>query len=84
MTPEDRDTTAPGLGTDDPRPNADASAGAFDPVEDSPTPPKGSATPHRQNTASKPTLEILPLGSGLILVGLGLGLILLGLRLRRG
>lgn len=43
----------------------------------------------RQNAAqtgrsTESTLPILPLGSGLILVGLGLGLAFLGLRLRRG
>ncbi|MGW3493193.1 hypothetical protein [Streptomyces sp. NPDC001020] len=53
-------------------------------MEGSRVPPKGSATPARRTTASKPTLEVLPLGSGLILVGLGLGLALLALRLRRG
>ncbi|MFJ6665714.1 MULTISPECIES: hypothetical protein [unclassified Streptomyces] len=35
-------------------------------------------------TAGEPTLRILPLGSGLVLIGLGLGLAFLGLRLRRG
>jgi len=34
--------------------------------------------------ASEPELRILPLGSGLVLIGLGLGLAFLGLRLRRG
>ncbi|MFH8339458.1 hypothetical protein [Streptomyces sp. AM6-12] len=33
--------------------------------------------------ASEPTLRILPLGSGLVLIGLGLGLAFLALRLRR-
>jgi pyruvate/2-oxoglutarate dehydrogenase complex dihydrolipoamide acyltransferase (E2) component len=32
---------------------------------------------------AEPVLRILPLGSGLVLIGLGLGLALLGLRLRR-
>jgi hypothetical protein len=32
----------------------------------------------------EPTLAILPLGSGLILIGLGLGLAFLALRARRG
>ncbi|MGW1597251.1 hypothetical protein [Streptomyces sp. NPDC002343] len=53
----------------------------------------GSATPAprtgarqaapRSETATEPVLRILPLGSGLVLIGLGLGLALLGLRLRR-
>ncbi|MEV0174366.1 hypothetical protein AB0I00_24990 [Streptomyces sp. NPDC050803] len=33
---------------------------------------------------SEPVLEVLPLGSGLVLIGLGLGLAFIGLRLRRG
>ncbi|MET8831051.1 hypothetical protein ABZX40_15490 [Streptomyces sp. NPDC004610] len=31
-----------------------------------------------------PVVRILPLGSGLMLIGIGLGLAFLGLRLRRG
>ncbi|MFF8732668.1 hypothetical protein ACF073_40330 [Streptomyces sp. NPDC015171] len=52
-----------------------------------------SAAPPPQPTAqqaaqqgeepTEPVLQILPLGSGLVLIGLGLGLALLGLRLRR-
>ncbi|WP_250400058.1 hypothetical protein [Streptomyces cellostaticus] len=39
----------------------------------------------RQDAApTEPTLEILPLGTGLVLVGVGLGLAFLGLRIRRG
>ncbi|WP_217163630.1 hypothetical protein [Streptomyces sp. AC512_CC834] len=34
--------------------------------------------------ATEPVLRVLPLGSGLVLVGLGLALALVGLRLRRG
>ncbi|TGZ16781.1 hypothetical protein DV517_17540 [Streptomyces sp. S816] len=37
----------------------------------------------QSENASEPTLRILPLGSGLVLIGLGLGLAFLGLRLRR-
>jgi hypothetical protein len=33
---------------------------------------------------AEPVLRIMPLGSGLVLIGLGLGLAFLGLRLRRG
>ncbi|WP_461073382.1 hypothetical protein [Streptomyces pseudoechinosporeus] len=33
---------------------------------------------------SEPVLRVLPLGSGLVLIGLGLGLAFLGLRVRRG
>ncbi|MBL1083185.1 hypothetical protein JK359_14510 [Streptomyces actinomycinicus] len=37
----------------------------------------------QDETATEPVLRILPLGSGLVLIGLGLGLALLGLRLRK-
>ncbi|MFI0810753.1 hypothetical protein [Streptomyces echinatus] len=53
---------------------------------DSATPPP---TPDAQQAAdqgeasTEPVLRILPLGSGLVLIGLGLGLAFLGLRLRR-
>ncbi|MFE2047606.1 hypothetical protein [Streptomyces sp. NPDC059459] len=47
-----------------------------------------SASPSRDRTgtdqATEPALRVLPLGSGLVLVGLGLALGLVGLRLRRG
>ncbi|MHC3470195.1 hypothetical protein ACYF6T_15930 [Streptomyces sp. 7R007] len=51
-----------------------------------PTPPP---QPVRQAVAhaerpTEPVLRILPLGSGLVLIGLGLGLAFVGLRLRRG
>jgi hypothetical protein len=45
------------------------------------SPPRNAATQH-ENT-SGPVLQILPLGTGLVLIGLGLALALLGLRLRR-
>ncbi|MFE9608128.1 hypothetical protein [Streptomyces sp. NPDC006012] len=35
-------------------------------------------------SATEPAMRLLPLGSGLILIGLGLGLAFLGLRVRRG
>ncbi|MDT0609633.1 hypothetical protein [Streptomyces lancefieldiae] len=38
---------------------------------------------HAEGSAG-PLLRILPLGSGLVLVGLGLALAFVGLRLRRG
>ena len=34
-------------------------------------------------TPAEPVLRILPLGSGLVLIGLGLGFAFIGLRLRR-
>ncbi|WP_254876307.1 hypothetical protein [Streptomyces sp. CAI-85] len=39
---------------------------------------------HEQRAAEGPVLRILPLGSGLVLIGSGLALALAGLRLRRG
>ncbi|MFD5631686.1 hypothetical protein [Streptomyces sp. NPDC127072] len=52
-------------------------------------PPREAAIPVRQNVvrpgiAPEPVLRIVPLGSGLILIGLGLGLAFLALRVRRG
>lgn len=38
----------------------------------------------RQVHASEPVLRVLPLGSGLVLIGLGLGLAFVALRVRRG
>jgi len=45
-----------------------------------PTPPTPSEPPTR---ASEPVLKVLPLGSGLVLIGLGLGLAFFALRVRR-
>ncbi|WP_158693175.1 hypothetical protein [Streptomyces viridochromogenes] len=61
----------------------DASA---DPTQDASAVP---GRPVRQPAAhgegpAEPVLQVLPLGTGLVLVGLGLGLAFLGLRLRRG
>ncbi|MFD9004886.1 hypothetical protein ACFV0T_28670 [Streptomyces sp. NPDC059582] len=49
-----------------------------------PTDEPGRQTVARPQGAAEPVLQILPLGSGLVLIGLGLGLAFLGLRLRRG
>ncbi|WP_406373292.1 hypothetical protein OG788_23790 [Streptomyces sp. NBC_00647] len=53
-----------------------------------PEPSRNDAVPVQQNivgpaTPPEPVLEILPLGSGLILIGLGLGLAFVALRVRR-
>ncbi|MEU9184834.1 hypothetical protein AB0D14_09745 [Streptomyces sp. NPDC048484] len=55
-----------------------------------PTPPEAPARPvdahgaaDRPVRASEPVLLVLPLGSGLVLIGLGLGLAFLALRVRR-
>ncbi|QTD99751.1 hypothetical protein [Streptomyces cyanogenus] len=47
-----------------------------------PEQPVRQAAPQGE-AATEPVLRLLPLGSGLVLIGLGLGLALLGLRLRR-
>ncbi|WP_254646479.1 hypothetical protein [Streptomyces sp. GbtcB6] len=46
--------------------------------------PAGQAMGTGQDDDTEPMLHILPLGSGLVLIGLGLGLAFLGLRIRRG
>lgn len=70
-----RDAEADGSDTDE----------AADVVADEPRTARPSAHRARQAVApSRPRLQILPLGSGLVLVGLGLGLALLALRARRG
>ncbi|NUP17560.1 MAG: hypothetical protein HOZ81_15950 [Streptomyces sp.] len=71
--------------------SAPESAGASDdPARDAatgPSAPPGQPVRHPVSHAADPTepvLEILPLGTGLVLIGLGLGLAFVGLRLRRG
>lgn len=49
-------------------------------VVPSPLRPAGQSVEH---TAAEPVLQILPLGSGLVLIGLGLGLAFVALRVRR-
>ncbi|MEU5533642.1 hypothetical protein [Streptomyces sp. NPDC020362] len=46
-------------------------------------PPADQNAVHQGGGPAEPTLQILPLGSGLVLIGLGLGLALLGMRVRR-
>ncbi|WP_256339533.1 MULTISPECIES: hypothetical protein [unclassified Streptomyces] len=48
-----------------------------------PQQPAGRQAASEGEGTTEPVLQILPLGSGLVLIGLGLGLALLGLRLRR-
>ncbi|MER5749322.1 hypothetical protein [Streptomyces sp. NPDC002088] len=50
------------------------------------TPPSepGQQTAAQPDRSAEPELQILPLGSGLVLIGLGFGLAFVGLRLRRG
>ncbi|MEG8276350.1 hypothetical protein [Streptomyces sp. AHA2] len=61
-----------------------------EPVPEPPEPPEPTDEDEpvrRAATAESPAtpvLRVLPLGSGLVLIGLGLGLAFVGLRLRRG
>ncbi|MGW4905359.1 hypothetical protein [Streptomyces sp. NPDC004270] len=54
-------------------------------LEPTPSPPHPThqAVAHSEEDASEPVLHILPLGSGLVLIGLGLGLAFVALRVRR-
>ncbi|MFJ8805371.1 hypothetical protein [Streptomyces sp. NPDC102490] len=77
-----------GYGGDDAVPEAPATAlpparteAAAAPTTAPPRPPTQSRTPSR--AAAEPLLRVLPLGTGLVLLGLGLALGLAGLRLRR-
>ncbi|RPE42384.1 hypothetical protein EDD90_5512 [Streptomyces sp. Ag109_O5-1] len=45
--------------------------------------PAQQAVTHTEDGDTEPVLQILPLGSGLVLIGLGLGLAFIGLRVRR-
>ncbi|MEU5703430.1 hypothetical protein [Streptomyces aurantiacus] len=65
----------------------EASRNPARPSEPPPARPARPADAHeaadRPVRASEPVLRVLPLGSGLVLIGLGLGLALLALRVRR-
>jgi hypothetical protein len=63
-------------------PDAVDSAQATAVTPEVPARPVGQ-TVARPGTPAEPVLRILPLGSGLVLIGLGLGLAFIGLRLRR-
>ncbi|MGW0879201.1 hypothetical protein [Streptomyces sp. NPDC002671] len=75
--PEEPETADPPAGT--------AGTPTATPPDEAQLPPhtvhQGEGQP--QAEASEPVLRILPLGSGLVLIGLGLGLTFLGLRIRR-
>lgn len=79
----DHDPSAPpGPLTGTPDASGAASSAAADPAA-SLAASKNPAVTARGPAASEPVVEILPLGSGLVLVGTGLALALLALRLRR-
>ncbi|WP_406726452.1 hypothetical protein WJ438_19870 [Streptomyces sp. GD-15H] len=65
-------------------PGADATRRAPGAREAVPVPSGASRSPASDTaTGTEPMVRILPLGSGLVLMGLGLGLAFVGLRLRR-
>lgn len=63
-------------------PDSAAASAASEPSPDAAVPVRQSVV--RPGTDPEPVLRIVPLGSGLILIGLGLGLAFLALRVRRG
>ncbi|MFI1481674.1 hypothetical protein [Streptomyces sp. NPDC020747] len=80
----------PGVGHPDGPADGEQSEGAVAPETPGNTAP-GSHPPvdaeqaaGRHVRASEPVLRVLPLGSGLVLIGLGLGLTFVALRVRRG
>ncbi|MFF9493471.1 hypothetical protein [Streptomyces flaveolus] len=69
------------------RPDSPAAAvppGATAPTTTAAAPRSEPTSAARTEGATGPVLKVLPLGSGLVLVGLGLALAFVGLRLRRG
>ncbi|WP_079178863.1 hypothetical protein [Streptomyces humi] len=82
----DGTTASEPAGNDAGRPSATAAQPPGDAVlvPASPQPPPvHQAIAPGQDDGTEPVLDILPLGSGLVLVGLGLGLAFIGLRVRR-
>lgn len=79
----------PGRPEDAERDDGEATAVPEEPRETVPEPSTQTEQPVREAAAARaerpvgPVLRILPLGSGLVLIGLGLGLAFFALRLRR-
>ncbi|WP_437045808.1 hypothetical protein [Streptomyces sp. enrichment culture] len=65
------------------RPDLSAPAEKAQPAPSPPLVRPGAGTVAHAGRSAEPALRILPLGSGLVLIGLGLGLGLFALRLRR-
>ncbi|MEV5840983.1 hypothetical protein AB0M32_03320 [Streptomyces sp. NPDC051985] len=87
--PDEQTVTSPEPGrTGDENPAASsrppAQEAGLAPPSASPSATAHQAVAHSQEDASEPVLHVLPLGSGLVLIGLGLGLAFVGLRVRRG
>ncbi|MFF7979724.1 hypothetical protein ACFZDK_11395 [Streptomyces sp. NPDC007901] len=86
--PDEQTVTSPEPGrTGDESPAASsrppAQEAGLAPPSASPPSTAHQAVAHSQDDASEPVLHVLPLGSGLVLIGLGLGLAFVGLRVRR-
>ncbi|WP_328872628.1 hypothetical protein OHT76_22395 [Streptomyces sp. NBC_00287] len=65
-------------------PEDEEEAPEAEPSPTAPTEAADSPVPAGQDVVrAEPVLQVLPLGSGLVLIGLGLGLAFVGLRLRR-
>ncbi|MGW7238888.1 hypothetical protein [Streptomyces sp. NPDC054804] len=83
---EDENEDEPGEETGDASPAASSAQPPRDVelVPSAPQPhPAHQAVAHSEDDGTEPVLHILPLGSGLVLIGLGLGLAFVALRVRR-
>ncbi|MFF7752039.1 hypothetical protein ACFZCP_22915 [Streptomyces sp. NPDC007971] len=80
LYPQEPETADVPFGT--PTASAPPREAGLDPARPALRPPDRNTVRQGEGPA-EPTLQILPLGSGLVLIGLGLGLALLGLRVRR-
>ncbi|MFF7970590.1 hypothetical protein [Streptomyces sp. NPDC007905] len=78
--PEEPETADPPAGT--PAASDSPEEAGLDPARPPLTPEAQNAV-HQGQAPGEPALRILPLGTGLVLIGLGLGLAFLGLRVRR-
>lgn len=72
-----------GGASESPAPDDSASLQQAEPTPSSPPLQPARQTVTRATGSAEPMLRILPLGSGLILIGLGLGLAFIALRVRR-
>ncbi len=79
----DGDTVSRAPGSGDTVPRAPTSQGAV-PVPSAPSQAPAPGTVTSAERSVEPALRILPLGSGLVLIGLGLGLAFVALRMRQG
>ncbi|MEY9992784.1 hypothetical protein ABIE67_004816 [Streptomyces sp. V4I8] len=80
---EDDGGSAPPERSEDTDDAADAAGEASTAPSAPADPPAREPVAHAEDP-TEPVLQVLPLGTGLVLIGLGLGLAFVGLRLRRG